>query len=161
MIIGNGDLSSAIKDREDRLYFVSGVSNSSETRTSEFLREVRLLQEQGNKRHLVYFSSISALNGDSMYHKHKRAMENLVKTFPHYTIVRLGNITWGNNPHTLINGLRNKIKNGELIEIRDEYRYLVDKDELQYWLDLIPAWNCEIMIPGKRMKVIEVLQKYV
>lgn len=45
MILGNGDIASALRpvDRPDRLFFASGVSNSSETRLSEFNRERDLL----------------------------------------------------------------------------------------------------------------------
>lgn len=161
MIIGNGDISSVLPDREDRLYFASGVSNSQESRESEYKREKDLLLEQSKKRHLVYFSSIAVLFGKSRYYDHKREMEEVVKTFPHYTIIRLGNIAWGTNPNTLINGLKNKIKNGETLEIRDEYRYIVEKDEFLYWINLIPEWNCEMNIVGKRMKVVEVVKEYV
>ena len=160
-VIGNGDIASVLPDREDRLYFASGVSNSSETRKEQFLREVNLLKEQGKERHVVYFSSLAIYEKDSPYYQHKRKMEEVVKTFPHYTIIRLGNISWGTNPNTLINGLKNKIKNGETLEIRDEYRYVVEKDEFLYWIDRIPKWNCEMSIIGKRMKVIDVVKEYV
>jgi hypothetical protein len=63
--------------------------------------------------------------------------------------VRIGNITWGDNPHTLINYLSSHPN----AEIRDEYRYIVNKEEFFYWMDLLPARNCEISIPGKRLKV--------
>ena len=131
-VVGNGDIASVLPDREDRLYFVSGVSNSTETRKEAFLREVHLLKEQSNKRHIVYFSSLATFEKDSPYYQHKRGMEQLIKQFPHYTIIRLGNIAWGNNPNTLINGFKNKINNGETLEIRDEYRYIVEKDEFLY-----------------------------
>jgi len=160
-VIGNGDIASVLPDREDRLYFASGVSNSSETRKEEFLREVKLLEEQGDKRHIVYFSSLAIFEKDSPYYRHKRAMEHLIKSFPHYTIIRLGNIDWGNNPNTLINGMKNRIKNGETLEIRNEDRYIISKEDLLYWVNRIPEWNCEMNIPGKKMKVWEVVKEYV
>jgi hypothetical protein len=80
-------------------------------------------------------------------------MEMAVKQeFTAYTIVRIGNIDWGTNPHTLINYLRAHPE----AEIRDEYRYIVGKDELLYWISLIPEWSCEISIPGRRLTVREV-----
>lgn len=161
MVIGNGDLATIIPDKENILYFVSGVSNSSETRETEFQREAKLLMEQKTSRHLVYFSSLAIFEKDTPYFRHKKAMESLVKTFPHYTIVRLGNISWGNNPNTLINAMKLRIKNGETLEIRDEYRYIVDKDEFLYWVNQIPEWNCELSITGKRMKVWQVVKEYV
>ena len=89
-------------------------------------------------------------------------MEDLVKSnFKHYTIVRLGNITWGKNPNTLINHFKNLLKAGEKIEIWNTYRYLVDKQEFLHWIDMIPDWNCEMNITGQKMKVKEVVKKYV
>jgi len=158
MIVGSGDIASVLPERDDLLFFASGVSNSSETRESEYQREIDLLLEQDNTQHIVYFSSLAVLDGTSRYIQHKREMERLVKMcFLDYTIVRIGNITWGNNPHTLINYLR---ANPDA-EIRDEYRYIVDEDELLYWISLIPKWSCEMNIPGKRMKVKEVHDEYV
>ncbi|MEK6886536.1 MAG: hypothetical protein AABW88_01770, partial [Nanoarchaeota archaeon] len=125
-IIGDGDIAKVLKDVDkDVLFFASGVSNSKEERESEFKREADLLNKQKKDKHLVYFSSLATFEKESPYYLHKRIMEQLVKTFPHHTIVRLGNITFGSNPNTLINGLKNKIKNGETLEIRDEYRYIV------------------------------------
>ena len=62
MIIGRGDIASTIADvpnldRPDRIYFASGVSNSQETRESEYKREVQLLAKQDPTKHLIYFSS--------------------------------------------------------------------------------------------------------
>ena len=45
MIIGNGNIARALKDidRDDLLFFASGVSNSQEDRESEYKREMELL----------------------------------------------------------------------------------------------------------------------
>jgi len=162
MIIGNGDIASVLKDREDRLYFVSGVSNSAETRQSEYQREIDLLLKQDKTKHIVYVSSLCVFYLDSQYARHKRLMEDLIKeNFKYYTIMRIGNITWGKNPHTIINYLTNRIKNGEPVEIRDEYRYIVDEDEFLYWINMIPPWSCEMNVTGKRMKIEEVVKTYV
>jgi hypothetical protein len=40
MIVGRGDIASVLNDREGVTFFVSGVSNSNETRDSEFMREM-------------------------------------------------------------------------------------------------------------------------
>lgn len=139
------------------LFFASGVSNSQETREEEYQREVDLLLEQSAGVHIVYFSSLAVLDGTSRYIQHKRDMETMVKeNFDTYTIVRIGNINWGTNPHTLINYLRAHPE----AEIRDEYRYVVDQDEFLYWVDKIPSWSSEINIPGKRMKVNEIKDEY-
>ena len=162
-IVGNGDIAQVLKMTDkDVLFFASGVSNSQETRESEYQREKDLLLVQDRSQRLVYFSSLGVLNEDTRYFQHKREMEELiVDNFPKYCIVRIGNISWGDNPHTLINTLRDKVARQEPVEIRDVYRYVVDIEEFLYWVSLIPDFNCEISIPGKRMKVKEIFNKFV
>jgi len=161
MIVGTGDIASVLTDRDDRIYFAAGVSNSQETRESEYLREINLLLRQDISQHLVYFSSLCIFYSDSRYAKHKKVMEVLVQCrHEHYTILRLGNITWGDNPNTLINAISNKFKHHEPIEIRDVYRYVCDKDEFLHWIDLIPPWSCEMNIIGRRMKVRDIVKEY-
>jgi hypothetical protein len=160
-IVGNGDIASVLKDRKDRLYFASGVSNSQEKRESQYTREKNLLLKQDRKLHLIYFSSLAVFYGDNRYVQHKRQMEDLVKQeFPRYTIIRIGNITWGTNPHTIINFFRLRLKTGKPIKVQDTYRYIVDKDEFLHWVGLIPGWNSEMNIPGRRMKVKEIIDEY-
>lgn len=157
MIVGSGDIASAIIDREGLLFFASGVSNSQETRESEYQREKDLLLEQDRSKHLVYFGSLSIFYSEGRYANHKKEVEDLVKeNFERYTIMRLGNIVWGNNPHTIINYFRNRIKEGKSLEIQDTYRYIVNKEEFQYWIGMIPAWSCEMNVPGRRMSVVEI-----
>lgn len=164
MIIGNGDIASVLKDRDDnkdnRIYFASGVSNSAETRGSEFSRECKLLVEQDKSKHLIYFGSLCIFYLESPYSKHKKHMEVLVKEyFKKYTIMRLGNITWGNNPYTIINFLKNKIKNNEPFEIQDTHRYILGKEEFLHWIDLIPEWNCEMNITGEILTITEIIRR--
>jgi hypothetical protein len=163
MILGHGDIASVLKDRDGFIFFASGVSNSQTTDELAYSRERQLLMKQDRSKHLVYFSSLAVFLGkDTRYFQHKREMENTIKSyFDNYTIVRLGNITWGTNPHTLINSLRLKKKNGETFEVRDEYKYIVDQDEFLYWIGLIPSWSCEMNIPGKRLTVQQVIEQYV
>lgn len=159
MIIGSGDIASVLNDRPDRLFFVSGVSNSAETTLSEYQREINLLLAQDTSMHVVYCSSLCVFYSDTPYARHKRMMEELIKkTFKHYTIVRIGNITWGNNPHTILNFFRDKIRKGEEFEIRDVSRYLVDKEEFLYWVNLAPDWSCDMNIIGKTMKVKDIVE---
>ena|SRR3990167_3092217 len=160
-IIGNGDIAKVLPGRKDLLFFASGVSDSKTTDESEFARERDLLLRQDKVKHLVYFSSLAVFEKDTSYFKHKRMMESLVKVhFDTWTIVRLGNIAWGSNPNTIINFLRNRIKAGLQVEIRDEYKYIVDKDEFLYWIGLIPTkWSCEMSVVGRRMKVSDIIQE--
>lgn len=166
MIIGNGDIASALRDidRDDRIYFASGVSNSAETRASEFRREMTLLADvtyRNRGMHLVYVSSLSVFYSNTPYADHKRTMEYLVKKRAQlHTIVRVGNIDFGSNPHTIINFLRSQLQRGEAMTIQDTYRYIVSKDELLHWLRLIPSWSCEMNIPGERLTVQQIVDRY-
>ncbi len=162
MIVGSGDIASVLTDREDRLYFASGVSNSKETRRTEYEREKKLLMAQDRYRHIVYFSSLSIFYSDSLYAQHKRRMENLIKkTFKHYTIIRIGNIDWGINPNTIINYMRARFDAGEGLEIKDVYRYVVSKDEFLHWVELVPDWSCEMNVTGRRLTVKQIFEEYV
>ena len=86
-------------------------------------------------------------------------MENLIKEyFKHYTIIRLGNITWGDNPHTIINYFKKCKGEGIVPEIKDEYRYLIDEFEFKHWLKMIPDFNCEMNIPGRITTVRQIYE---
>ena len=162
MIIGHGDIASVLVDRKGWIFFASGVSNSGETRESEYQREIDLLMKQNKNKHIVYFGSLSIFYNDTRYTRHKKYMEELIrKSFKHYTIIRMGNITWGKNPHTIINFLRNRYKLGKPLEIQDTYRYIVEKDEFLHWINLIPEWPCEMNITGQRLKISRIVKKYV
>ena len=157
MITGSGDIASVLPNREDLHFFASGVSNSQETRESEYEREEDLLLEQDETKHLVYFSSLAIFYGNTRYTRHKKIMELLVRNcFENHTIIRLGNISWGTNPNTLINYLKAHPES----EIKDEYRYVCDKNEFLHWVNLIPEWSCEMNITGRRMKVAEIAKEY-
>lgn len=160
MICGTGDIGKALAsiDRDDRLFFCSGVSNSQCDDEDEYEREIELLSQQNFGFHIVYFSSLALYYGDSRYVNHKWQMECLVKEwFPRYTIVRLGNITWGTNPNTLINYLKAHPK----APIRDEVRYIIDKEEFLYWVNMIPDWNDTMNITGRRMTVKQIKEEFV
>lgn len=164
MIIGDGDIAKALKsvDRKSLLFFASGVSNSREKRESQFNRERNLLLKQMSNEHIVYFSSLCVFYSNTPYALHKKEMEFMVtKLFNSYTIVRLGNIDWGDNPNTIINYFRDRIKSGRKLVIRDTYRYIVSKKEFLHWMKLIPSWNCEMNIPGRMMTIKDIVKDYV
>lgn len=157
MIVGRGAIASALRDRDDRLYFAAGVANSRETRETEYCREVRLLFDQPRDKRIVYFSSLCVFTHDTRYARHKRQMEAAIKCiFPAWTIVRLGNIEWATNPNQLIPTIR---RLGKAFPIHAEDRYLVTMDEFQHWIGLIPDWNVEINVPGIRMRVIDIVAR--
>lgn len=161
MIIGNGTIAKVLKDRDDRLYFASGVSNSKETRSTEYAREIALLLEQDHSKHIVYFSTLSIFYSDNRYALHKRMMEVLIKTyFKKYTIMRLGNPTWGTNINHLIPFFRYRIENEIEFEIQDVYRYPLELEEFLHWIEKIPEWSCEMNITGKIMKAKDIVRTY-
>jgi len=161
MIVGRGDIASVLNDRDGAIFFVSGVSNSNETRESEFMREIELLDKQDKTKCLFYLSSITLddMSKNSQYLQHKRKMELLIKSnFENYNIIRIGNITWGSNPNTFINYIKNKIKNGEPVEIKDEYKYMIDKEQLVLLTDNLPLiGQNQISVFGRMAKVKELV----
>lgn len=145
MIIGNGLIANSLKniDSEDSLFFASGVSNSLETRSSEFEREFSLLKFniekfQGNK--LVYFSTLSVHDQskqDSHYVLHKLNIEEYIKNnSDNYLILRIGNIVGkGGNPNTLFNYLRNQIISNNRFRVHSNARrLLIDMDDITEFL---------------------------
>lgn len=163
MIVGRGDIASILNDREGAIFFVSGVSNSNETRKSEFIREIELLTKQDKTKCLFYFSSISVDDvvkaGTNAYLQHKLKMEMIIKSnFENYNIIRIGNITWGINPNTFINYIKNKKSKGEPFEIKDEYKYVIDKKHLLLLTDNLPLTGQNtICVFGKMAKVSELV----
>lgn len=152
MIVGHGDIAKALKDREGALFFASGVSNSSCEDKSEFKREKTLLLDQPKDNCLFYFSTISIDYKDSPYTRHKQSMERLIRSnWNHYNILRIGNITWGTNPNTFINYLRNRKKMGLSIEYVDQYRYIIDKDQLRVLCASLPLKGQHELSVFKRM----------
>lgn len=179
MIIGNGMLARAFKDTnlsKDTILFASGVSNSVETRISEFDREKALLkqtiQNHPDKK-LIYFSTCSindAAVKDRMYVKHKLLMENhIAENCAKYLICRISNVVGKNgNPHTLINYLYNCITQGIPFEawVNSE-RNIIDVDDLVYYvlkLDELKVYNQTINIANhksyKVLDIIAAIEKY-
>lgn len=167
MIIGNGDMAEALKplDRDDVLFFASGVSNSKCEDLRGFQRERDLFdgvyQANGINLHRVYFSSLSIYYSNSLYAQHKRAMEDRVTWGQWtYTIIRLGNITWGSNPNTIINHFRNCYAKGEQPDLQDTYRHVVSRQEFGYWINKIRVGENDIMnIPGEFIHVKEIWRR--
>ena len=117
--------------------FASGVSNSLETRSSEFSREDSLLREllTTRPRRFVYFSSCGVTAAESEltpYMWHKRSMESLVLSAPHGLVLRLPQVVgWTENHHTLTNFLRDHILSGEHFTVwAHAERNLIDIDDI-------------------------------
>lgn len=132
-IVGNGDIASVLQDRPGITFFASGVSNSQCADVKEFERERMLLLQNIAADHIVYISTLAIYYGESMYVQHKRVMENFIRnSFSSYTIIRIGNITWGKNPNTLINYLKAHPE----AEAQEVYRYLIDLPEFLHWVGM-------------------------
>ncbi|BAP29229.1 uncharacterized protein CHSO_0192 [Chryseobacterium sp. StRB126] len=141
MIIGNGIIANAVKsyDREDIIFFASGVSNSLETRASEFERESSLLKtvyEDNREKKLIYFSTLSIHDQskqNSPYVIHKKEIENYIENnIGNYLILRIGNIVGkGGNPNTLFNFLKTQIGNNNKFTLHlKARRLLLDIDDI-------------------------------
>lgn len=139
MILGKGDVASVLTDHPDLVIFASGVSNSSCTDPKQFEREYNLLKEQDRFKTLIYFSSIHVDQKFTPYFLHKLNMERFINMyFQNHNIIRIGNIDWGTNPNTFLNYLKHRIKHKLPVEIVDEYKYMITKNDLNMLVQSLP-----------------------
>ena len=142
MIIGNGLIASLFKnqDTKDVVFFASGVSNSSETKPEEFLREENLIKktiEEHPGNLFIYFSTCSIYDSSktgSDYVLHKLKMEQIIKnSAPDYLILRVSNaVGSGGNPNLLLNYLVKAIKKGDTINVHTKaHRNLIDAEDVK------------------------------
>lgn len=143
MVVGNGLLAQAFKQYENDdqvIIFASGVSNSKETRESEFDRENELLKSLKSDRMVVYFSTCSVYDYSvnmSQYVRHKMHMERMMSiVFPKSIIFRLPTVVGNtNNKNTFFNFFKEKVKNEETFTVEYEAtRHLIDIDDLSLLL---------------------------
>ncbi len=161
MILGRGDIAKAIKDREGFTFYCNGVSNRTPFNEHQRLKESNELWRifnVGFNGMFVYISSLSIYYSDSEYTMHKIFMESFVKSnFNNYCILRIGNITWGDNPNTLINHLKK-----DTSRIEDTFRYLIFKEEFNHWVGLIPKMGKhEMNVTGEMISIKEIVHKYI
>lgn len=140
MVIGNGLIANEFKQykyNDDVIIFASGVSNSKETNSKEFSREIDLLSKYFNSNsRLVYFSTCSVYDpslSNSLYIAHKLNMERIIKeNFKNYIIFRLPNVIGKcDNNHTSFNFFKNRIKKGLNIIVHEKAtRYFIDSEDL-------------------------------
>ncbi|GGP03092.1 hypothetical protein GCM10010992_10110 [Cloacibacterium rupense] len=142
MIIGNGLIANLFKenDREDVVFFASGVSNSLETAKTAFLREENLIKktiEEHPEKVFIYFSTCSIYDSsknDSPYVNHKLRMERWVEELcPRYLILRVSNaVGKGGNPNLLMNYLVNSVLQEREITIHSmAKRNLIDAEDIK------------------------------
>lgn len=141
MIVGKGLLARAFEpcfgEASDVIVFASGVSNSLETRPSEFAREAALLRQRldSEARRFIYFSSCGVTAAESEltpYMRHKQSMESLVLSASHGLVLRLPQVVGKTeNHHTLTNFLRDHIVSGEHFTVwAHAERNLIDIDDI-------------------------------
>lgn len=160
MIIGNGNIASVLNDREGVIFFASGVSDSGCKDRTQFDREIELMKAYGPRGVMfVYFSSIAIDFATSPYLRHKSICEHIVRiSRENYCIIRLGNLWWDTNPNTFRNYIRAKQAKGEPVEIRDEYKYMINKEQLLFITDNLPlTGQHEISVFGDMLKVKDCL----
>lgn len=157
MVIGNGLIAKAFdsyRDREDVIIFASGVSNSSISQDRiSFDREINLIKDiLKYQKKIIYFSTCSIVDGSvkTPYINHKIEMENIISSnSSNFLIFRLP-IVFGlsNNINTFFNSISNKIINNEtIITQRNISRYIIDIDDLSFFLPLfIDSSECNMTI---------------
>jgi hypothetical protein len=164
LIVGSGDIASVLRERDGAIFFAAGVSKSSELAEWPYMRErirleVFINMANGLHASLFYFSSIAVNFTQNRYTEHKIEMERMIKNnCNNYNIIRIGNISWGTNPNTFINYIRAKKAAGEPVEIRDEWKYMISKEQLRLVCDNLPlTGRNEISVFGECKKVRDLI----
>jgi len=178
MIIGNGLIANLFKenDRENVVFFASGVSNSLETDKSAFLREENLIRKtvkENPNKIFIYFSTCSiydsSKNGSS-YVNHKLRMEQIVEELSRkFLILRVSNaVGKGGNPNLLMNYLVNSVKEEKIINVHTlATRNLIDADDIKnITLELIDQGRLNQIINVAYLEnfstseILEILEKF-
>ncbi|MDY0929518.1 MULTISPECIES: NAD-dependent epimerase/dehydratase family protein [Chryseobacterium] len=173
MIVGKGLIASLFTahDRENTIFFASGVSNSLETRIEEFLREENLIKNtitENSDKIFVYFSTCSIYDSSktgSDYVLHKLKMEQLIKkSCNQFLILRVSNaVGKGGNPNLLMNYIVKAVKNDETINVHTKAtRNLIDVDDIRnVTFDLLKNQSLNKIINVAYLKnysIIEILE---
>jgi hypothetical protein len=170
MIIGHGSIAKLLNDRSDFIFFASGIADSrfgcDSDRKLKRSREEHILLSaiwvaNYSNSHLVYFGTISKFMGKTAYTEHKDMMEQMIKeTSNNYTIINLGNVWECTNPRTFRNAMRAYVANGGTLDIHDEYKYMISKEQLCFITDNLPkTGKHEISIFGEMVKVKDALER--
>jgi hypothetical protein len=160
MIIGNGSVARVLEDRDDLVFFASGVSNSSCKDENEYQREFNLLKTVPVDQHVVYFSNLGIYYKEDRYTQHKIDMEEYIRThYKSYTIVRIEVCEWVTTPHTILNFFKTQLSQGIEPVIQDTTRYVLSLDEFLYWVRMIKSGvKNEMNILGRKMTVAEIVE---
>lgn len=132
MIYGNGLLARGFKNIDkfhpNVVFLCSGVAGSMVVGREACEREYSLVKSIINTdKHFVYTSSF--VTKQNAYFEHKLRMEELVKSNPNHTIVRIGNLVHNEqSPWQFFPSIVNQIKNGRVnvFDCRKDIIYLLD-----------------------------------
>jgi nucleoside-diphosphate-sugar epimerase len=172
-LYGNGLIASALSEfnLDGFHFYASGVSDSSETRASEFNRERLLLSKalvETAGDSLVYFSTCSiwdSSKSQTPYVQHKLAMEDLVSKSHSGRVVRLPSVVGiAGNSSNLINSLYNQIADGHAVTVeKGARRFLLDSADMARVLDFhlrsgSPAEKMFVIAPRYSITVAEIVE---
>lgn len=161
MIIGNGNIAKVLEDRDDIVFFASGVSNSSCTDENEYIREFNLLKTVPLDSHIVYFSNLGIYYKKDRYTKHKQDIEEYIRNnFKSYTIVRIEVCEWVKTPYTILNVFKSQLSQGIEPTIYDTTRYVLSLEEFLYWIRLIQSGvKNEMNILGRKLTIAQIVEE--
>lgn len=141
MVIGNGMMAKAFfefANDDSVIVFASGVSNSKETDSAAYQKELLMLFNlKGTYSTVIYFSSCSIFDSSlssSLYVEHKKKVEKFIgENFEKYWIFRLPNVIGSsNNSHTMVNYFYNSLLNNDVFELhKNTFRYFIDVDDVK------------------------------
>ena len=161
MIIGNGSIASVLEDRDDLVFFASGVSNSVCVDEKEYEREFNLLKTINTDQHVVYFSNLGIYYKEDRYTNHKREIEEYIRNnFKSYTIVRIEVCVWAKTPNTILNFFKRQLSEGIEPTIQNTTRYVLSVDEFLYWVKMIKSGvRNEMNIFGRKMTIAQIVEE--
>ena len=161
MIIGKGSIASVLEDRDDLVFFASGVSNSSCIDEKEYEREFNLLKTVPTDKHVVYFSNLGIYYKQDRYTQHKRDVEEYIRNnYTSYTIVRIEVCEWVKTPNTILNVFKRQLAEGIEPIIQDTNRYILSLDEFLYWVKMIQSGvRNEMNILGRKLTIAQIVDK--
>jgi len=161
MIIGKGSVASVLEDRDDLVFFASGVSNSSCTDEKEYEREFNLLKTIPTDKHVVYFSNLGIYYKQDRYTQHKRDVEEYIRNnYKSYTIVRIEVCEWVKTPNTILNVFKRQLAEGIEPKIQDTTRYVLSLNEFLYWVKMIQSGvRNEMNILGRKLTIAQIVEE--
>ena len=161
MIIGNGSIAKVLRDRNDLIFFASGVSNSSCIDEKEYEREFSLLKTVPTDKHIVYFSNLGIYYKQDRYTQHKRDIEEYIRNnYKSYTIVRIEVCEWVKTYNTILNVFKRQLAEGIEPIIQNTTRYVLSLSEFLHWVDLIqPGIRNEMNILGRKLTISQIVEE--